>query len=364
MQGDVTSEVVQVFAPWVTQTVRLTAGSPVLEVQYTVGPIPVDDKQGKEVVTRYSSAIESAATWYTDSNGREWQKRQRNYRPAWNWTATQPVRTPPLHTAPPPSSTAHSPLTRSPLRLLSSAAHPQVAGNYFPVNAATWLADGTSALSVCNDRSQGGTSLHDGELELMVHRRLTMDDGRGVGEPLSEPGLDGKGLIITGTHYLQLTPVGGIAAATRHVQQRVYAPLHWSVAPLSGSVSDYLATHNGEWTALQTPLPLSVELMSLYRQRNGTALVRLAHNFGALDGEANARPVEVDLSTLLAAAWKPTAVTEVSLTANTTPDQIKRLTWKTSEVDEEWEGVKRVREMRAATVTINPAEVRTFVLSF
>ena len=236
-------------------------------------------------------------------------------------------------------------------------------GNYYPVNAATWLADGTTALSIVNDRSQGGSSLHDGELELMVHRRLTMDDGRGVGEPLNETGLDGKGLIITGTHYVQVLPTAQIAAATRHVQQRVYAPLHWSLAPLSTSVSDYLTTHTATWTALQTPLPLSVELMSAYPDRNGTVLIRLAHNFGVLDGAANAQPVTVDLSTLFVAALQVKGVQEVSLTANTTPDAIKRLKWVTVG-DKKEDGVRRVRGLQATTVTISAAEIRTFILSF
>ena len=34
--------------------------------------------------------------------------------------------------------------------------------------------------AVAVDRSEGSTSLHDGELELMVHRRLLFDDGENV----------------------------------------------------------------------------------------------------------------------------------------------------------------------------------------
>ncbi len=39
-----------------------------------------------------------------------------------------------------------------------------------------------------NDRSQGGSSLNSGEVEIMIHRRLIKDDDRGVGEPLNETG--------------------------------------------------------------------------------------------------------------------------------------------------------------------------------
>ena len=37
-----------------------------------------------------------------------------------------------------------------------------------------------------NDRSQGGSSLKSGEIELMLHRRFLIDDDRGVEEALNE----------------------------------------------------------------------------------------------------------------------------------------------------------------------------------
>jgi len=48
-----------------------------------------------------------------------------------------------------------------------------VAGEYYPVNFAIKTRDVGSGitLTVVTDRSQGGSSLQDGALELMVHRR-------------------------------------------------------------------------------------------------------------------------------------------------------------------------------------------------
>lgn len=40
-----------------------------------IGPIPVDDSLGKEVVTKMTTPLESKKEFYTDSNGRDFLKR-------------------------------------------------------------------------------------------------------------------------------------------------------------------------------------------------------------------------------------------------------------------------------------------------
>lgn len=47
------------------------------------------------------------------------------------------------------------------------------AGNYAPVNAFIYTRDVATGvtLNVVSDRSQGGASIRDGQLEVMVHRR-------------------------------------------------------------------------------------------------------------------------------------------------------------------------------------------------
>jgi len=48
-----------------------------LEVEWTLGPIPVEeDGVGKEVIARFETDVGSENLLYTDANGREFQKRK------------------------------------------------------------------------------------------------------------------------------------------------------------------------------------------------------------------------------------------------------------------------------------------------
>ena len=75
--------------------------------------------------------------------------------------------------------------------------------NYYPVNSQIFIKDDSDQLAVLVDRSQGGSSLKDGCLELMLHRRLLDDDAFGVGEALNEQAY-GTGLVAVGKHLVLL----------------------------------------------------------------------------------------------------------------------------------------------------------------
>jgi Glycosyl hydrolases family 38 C-terminal domain len=97
--------------------------------------------------------IDNADTFYTDSNGLEMQKRVMNYRPTWELETEE-----------------------------------YVSANYYPINSAIAIVDEdyNYQMTVMNDRSQGGTVVEKGRIELMQNRRLTGDDYRGVDEVLNE----------------------------------------------------------------------------------------------------------------------------------------------------------------------------------
>ena len=54
------------------------------------------------------------------------------------------------------------------------------------MNSLISLDDGKTEMSVVVDTTMGGSSMSDGSLEVMVHRRCQKDDSRGVQEPLNE----------------------------------------------------------------------------------------------------------------------------------------------------------------------------------
>ncbi|KAL4481724.1 hypothetical protein ABPG74_007813 [Tetrahymena malaccensis] len=144
----------------------------IVEIETFVDGIPVlKDLRGKEVVLLIKTEISNNQTFYTDSNGLELQKRILNYRPTWELKV-----------------------------------HEKVSGNYYPVNGMILIKDINTGkrVSIVNDRSQGASSLHEGEIEVMIHRRLLNDDNRGVTEPLNElePGKLNSGLTQKVRHYL------------------------------------------------------------------------------------------------------------------------------------------------------------------
>ena len=54
--------------------------------------------------------------------------------------------------------------------------------DYYPVNSAIYMKDSNWRATLMSDRSQGGTSGRDGEIELMFTRNWEGGDGKGIPE--------------------------------------------------------------------------------------------------------------------------------------------------------------------------------------
>lgn len=61
-----------------------------------------------------------------------------------------------------------------------------IPANYYPMVYQAYLSDGVKELLAITDRTIGVGTLQAGEVEFMLHRRCSQDDGRGVGEALDD----------------------------------------------------------------------------------------------------------------------------------------------------------------------------------
>ncbi|KAI4986134.1 hypothetical protein ZWY2020_018764 [Hordeum vulgare] len=92
------------------QITRVYKGKDYVETEFIVGPIPVDDENGKELSTEIITSMATNKTFYTDSSGRDFIKRIRDYRSEWKIEVNQPV-----------------------------------AGNYYPINLGIYVEDGNKS---------------------------------------------------------------------------------------------------------------------------------------------------------------------------------------------------------------------------
>ncbi|KAF7233994.1 hypothetical protein EG68_06920 [Paragonimus skrjabini miyazakii] len=183
-RGECLEEVHLHYSSWASLIVRLFSDGQ-LETEWTAGPIPDGWFQfSRELIIRYTIQGEgimpkTSGEFFTDSAGRRLIRRIRNQRPDWNTSFVFQEKQP-------------------------------VAGNYYPIVNRIMLKgsppggrtgdylDSRPAMgfAVYTDRAQGGSSLRDAQVELMIHRRLVRDDGYGVGEALAEQGADRRGRQI------------------------------------------------------------------------------------------------------------------------------------------------------------------------
>ncbi|XP_047319755.1 alpha-mannosidase [Impatiens glandulifera] len=330
IQGPLVDEIHQQFSSWIYQVVRLYKDKEHAEVEYTIGPIPIDDSVGKEIITQITANMATNKEFYTDSNGRDFLKRVRDHREDWSLEVHQPV-----------------------------------AGNYYPINLGIYTMDKDSELSVLVDRAAGGASIEDGEVELMLHRRMLSDDSRGVGEALDETVCVGdtcEGLRVRGNYYVSINKVGDGAEWRRTFGQEVYSPI--ILAFTQEKIEDWKASHIVKTTFMDPnyTLPQNVALITLQELEDGSVLLRLAHLYEAEEDGQYSTLAKVELKKIFAAKTIK-RVKEMSLSANQEKSQIKKMNWKV-EGDKREAGPVRGSPLDPSSliVELGPMEIRTFLL--
>ena len=321
VNGPLVNEVHQEINPWLSQVIRSYRGQEDTEFQWLVGPIPIEDGKGKEVIVTFEvPTVRSARIFYTDSNGRQMVERIRNYRPTWKLNQTEPV-----------------------------------SQNYYPVNSRICLKDDAQQVTVLNDRSQGGTSMKDGQIELMIHRRLLHDDAFGVGEALNETAF-GKGLVVTGKHWLQLSHPSSASKRHRLKAEEIFMDVQLSFVRTSKTFQDWKAVNkmNGTLFKLRANVTDNVHLLTIEKRTDKEMLLRLEHQFDVNEDAVLSKPVTLDLNNLFEDV-QVSEIRETALGANVNLDDLQRLKWN--------EYADKVSIITSSMVTLNPMQIRTFILT-
>jgi hypothetical protein len=324
--------------PWVKQTTKVFMNQPYVEIEYTVGPIPIHDGRGKEFVTKLCSPIQSNGLFYTDSNGREFLPRKRGYRPTWNLTEYE-----------------------------------WVAGNYYPVNAATYVEDEESSLAVVVDRSQGGSSLANGCIEIMIQRRTLTDDSRGVAEAMNETvgGMSpyppygnaeriGEGVVIKAKHRVMVGKgKTGASLARSQMDEAFSEPMVFCASAPKDSVIPF---KRGSFSLLKSALPNNVMLVTftmLHVAPSTTFLIRLGHQYASNKSKTLSGTAHVNMQEILA-DWKVVSMTEKTLSGNQDYSEWenRRFYWNGDSTTND--GKMKSERMNDYDIELMPMEIRTF----
>ena len=341
--GEQFDEIHQVYNEWISQTVRLYKGAKNAEFNWQVGPIDVEDGQGKEVITRFISDLNSQATFYTDSNGREMLKRVRNFRPTWNLDQTE-----------------------------------KVSGNYYPINSRIFIRDEAekTQLTLVTDRSQGGSSIEDGQIEVMLHRITLNDDSLGVGEPLNEKGIDGKGMIVKGSLNLIYDFVENSARLHRQLAHEINSKPIVLFNTVMNDMKNLM-----DWNSIgNIELPANLHLLTLMkdydREEKNILLVRIEHFYEIGEDAVLSRPTSVDLRDLFKDSFNVVGVQELALGANMPVEELdQRLEWQSeaatgghfSKIDYlkfKNNIFSTKKSLADFTFTFQPMQIRTFYVWF
>jgi alpha-mannosidase II len=135
------------YGPLIAHTITLyqeaeESAKPMLEIIHHVDiKAQGINYQNKEIITRFTTPIENNRIYYTDLNALNMEKRERQ---------------------------------------------DLIQASYYPITTAVSMQDSKRKMTVLVKQALGAASLADGQLEIMLDRRLNQDDGRGMGEGVQD----------------------------------------------------------------------------------------------------------------------------------------------------------------------------------
>nr|KAF6392792.1 mannosidase alpha class 2B member 2 [Pipistrellus kuhlii] len=300
-----------------------------LEQELRVGPL----RMNREAVLRTSTDLQNLQVLHSDSNAFQMQRR--------------PYRDHPVHA---------------------------ISRNYYPMVQSAYIEDSGSRLVLVSGQAHGVSSQGDGELEVLLHRRLwnELELTQYFNVSLKEPS------VARPEFWLLLGP----PSVTTRLRPRAGRALQHRPVVVLGRLSEADSLSARQQEAVTLPPSLHLQTLSipgwnyssdhaehLQYLRKGfprkakadlrRVLLRLHHLYETGEDPVLSQPVTVNLKSVLRGLGSLVAVEERSLTGTWSADSLRRWSWRTRTP-----GGARPRASRGPVVTIGPKEIRTFFAHF
>uniref|UniRef100_A0A674B161 Glycosyl hydrolase family 38 C-terminal domain-containing protein n=1 Tax=Salmo trutta TaxID=8032 RepID=A0A674B161_SALTR len=294
-----------------------------LEQSYSLGPLVVNT----EAVLRTKTSLKNNRTLFTDDNGYQMMKR--------------------------PSRTF---------------VNDTVARNYYPMVRMAYIEDESSRLVLLSERAHGASSQSEGELEVMLHRRLWNNQEWTLSYNLT---LNDSSVVRP---VLWMT-LGSLAATSSLYQREALELQHRPVVmPIDRSpIRPVVLPDNLHLLTLSVPgwVYNSNHTLHLRNIETGSTqpdydrvLLRIMHLYEKGEDPVLSQPSTINMKEVLQGMGEVRALEERSLTGTWDIADLQRWKWKASE--DPGRGVSRssVGVRGEFNVTISPKEIRTFFVYF
>uniref|UniRef100_G5E5M8 Alpha-mannosidase n=1 Tax=Bos taurus TaxID=9913 RepID=G5E5M8_BOVIN len=307
-----------------------------IEQEYQVGPLELN----REAILRTSTSLNTGRVLYSDNNGYQMQRRPyRNYK------------------------------------------NNTIARNYYPMVQSAFIQDRRSRLVLLSNQAHGVSSQRNGQVEVMLHRRLWNNDKWALNNDLTLNDssvvhpvlwlLLGSRTLTSDLHQrsglaLQHQPVvmlremnGEIAprGSGSRQQEAVTLPpsVHLQILSIPGW--KYSSNHTEHLQTLQKGHEAKADLRRV--------LLRLQHLYEVDQDPVLSRPVTVNLQSVLRGLGSVVSVEERSLTGTWDVSEMRRWTWSMRDPHgHRGSGTLPSPPPRGPEVTIYPKEIRTFFIHF
>ncbi|XP_069650124.1 epididymis-specific alpha-mannosidase isoform X5 [Haliaeetus albicilla] len=311
-----------------------------IEQEYSIGPLELN----REAVLRTSTNLNTRQVLYTDSNGYQIQKRP--FKAYMNNT---------------------------------------VARNYYPMVQTAYIEDDTTRLMLLAERAHGVSSQGNGQVEVMLHRRLwnnlqwdlnynlTLNDSSVV-RPVIWLILGTKDvtnvLYRTSGLALEHRPVVMFGALSEDKPKlpRQLQPNSVHGSPVTVPPNLHLQTLSIPGWRYSSNHAEQLHNVHMGKQKQGDAdftrvLLRIRHLYEVGEDPVLSQPVMVNLKSLLNGLGSVILVEERSLTGTWDVNALKRWKWKTAQYPSK--GFSNSTETSENfIVTVHPKEIRTFFVYF